>query len=137
MALMSERYLTNGRHDVVPHGLLMANASPIVMDKLENSSLYIGTIDGKDEERVAIGYSPAWSPNGTEIIFRGGTLDKTETLQSTQRQKRTGLSSSLSPRNQSGFGVPHGLRLAINSPFLGIIALRFGWKTSEYQRSIL
>ena len=51
--------------------------------------------------------------------------------------KRTDLSSSLSPRNQSGFGVPHGLRLAINSPFLGIIALRFGWKTSEYQRSIL
>ena len=44
--------------------------------QIGNSSLYIGTIDGKDEERVAIGYSPAWSPDGTEIIFRGGALDK-------------------------------------------------------------
>ena len=31
--------------------------------------LYIGTIDGKNEERVAIGAGPAWSPDGTEIAF--------------------------------------------------------------------
>ena len=44
--------------------------------QIGNSSLYIGTIDGKDEERVAIGYSPEWSPDGTEIIFRSGALNK-------------------------------------------------------------
>ncbi len=44
--------------------------------KIGNNLLYIGTIDGKDEERVAIGYSPVWSPDGTEIIFRSGALNK-------------------------------------------------------------
>ena len=44
--------------------------------EIGNSSLYIGTIDGKEEERVAIGYASAWSPDGTEIIFRGGALAK-------------------------------------------------------------
>ena len=36
------------------------------------SYIYIGTIDGKKEERVAVGTAPAWSPDGTEIAFLSG-----------------------------------------------------------------
>ena len=39
-------------------------------------SIYIGTIDGKKEERVAIGCCPAWSPDGTEIVFIEGSPGK-------------------------------------------------------------
>ena len=31
--------------------------------------IYIATVDGKNEERVAIGGTPSWSPNGAEIVF--------------------------------------------------------------------
>ena len=31
--------------------------------------IYIATRDGKNEERLAIGGSPAWSPDGTEIAY--------------------------------------------------------------------
>ncbi len=37
------------------------------------SVLYIGTIDGRKEERVAFGCGPAWSPDGTEIAFITGS----------------------------------------------------------------
>ncbi|MDE0690290.1 MAG: hypothetical protein OXI61_19180 [Candidatus Poribacteria bacterium] len=37
--------------------------------EIGNNLIYIGTIDGKEEERVAIGGTPAWSPDGTEIAF--------------------------------------------------------------------
>ena len=36
------------------------------------SVLYIGTIEGRKEERVAFGCGPAWSPDGTEIAFITG-----------------------------------------------------------------
>lgn len=41
-----------------------------------NSAIYIGTIDGKKEERVAIGYTPTLSPDGTEVVFLAGALNQ-------------------------------------------------------------
>ena len=41
-----------------------------------NRFIYIGTIDGKKEERVAIGARPTWSPDGTQIVFTSGALNK-------------------------------------------------------------
>ena len=41
-----------------------------------NSFIYIGTIDGKKEERVAIGGQSTWSPDGAQIVFRSGALNK-------------------------------------------------------------
>ncbi len=40
------------------------------------SFIYIGTIDGKKEEKVAIGSCPTWSPDGTEIAFVSGALEQ-------------------------------------------------------------
>ena len=38
--------------------------------------IYIGTIDGKQEEKVAIGCCPTWSPDGTEIAFVSGGVEQ-------------------------------------------------------------
>ena len=56
-----------------------------------NSVIYIGTIDGKKEERVAIGYWPIWSPDSTEIAFLTGALNRPRRITvlnlKTERQK--------------------------------------------------
>ena len=38
--------------------------------------IYISTIDGKQEEKVAIGGCPTWSPDGTEIAFVSGAPER-------------------------------------------------------------
>ena len=38
--------------------------------------IYITPIDSKKEERVALGYWPIWSPDGTEILFLTGPLNR-------------------------------------------------------------
>ena len=47
------------------------NAEQIAYRRREHGQpwIYIANIDGKNEERVAIGGSPAWSPDGSEIAF--------------------------------------------------------------------
>ena len=40
------------------------------------SFIYIAPIDGKKEERVAIGAVPAWSSDGTEIAFITGAVER-------------------------------------------------------------
>ena len=47
------------------------NGKQIAYRKREQGQhfIYIADIDGKNEERVAIGGTPAWSPDGTEIAF--------------------------------------------------------------------
>ena len=94
-----------------------------------SQSIYIGTIDGKTEERVAIGCCPAWSPDGREIAFVVGAL---------REPKRISLLNSQTHRHRfffplsehRGFGILLGPRLAINLPLLGTIALNFGVRIS-------
>ncbi len=52
--------------------------------------IYIGTIDGKNEEEVAFGGSPAWSPDGEEIVFLTGWPERMQITilnVSTRKQK--------------------------------------------------
>jgi len=43
--------------------------------ELGKSFIYVARIDGKKEERVAIGTSPTWSPDGAEIAFITGAAE--------------------------------------------------------------
>ena len=58
------------------HPVWAPDGKQIAYTRIENGEwrIYIGTIDGKKEEQVAIGSSPTWSPNGTEIAYIGDAL---------------------------------------------------------------
>ncbi|RKU21441.1 hypothetical protein C6500_06700 [Candidatus Poribacteria bacterium] len=44
----------------------------LAYQRFSELSIYIASIDGKDEEELTKGLFPTWSPNGSEIAFVGG-----------------------------------------------------------------
>ena len=55
------------------HGTWAPDAERIayyrVDGKIDETGIYIAAIDGTGEERIAKGWHPAWSPDGSEIVF--------------------------------------------------------------------
>lgn len=85
--------------------------------EIGNNFLYIGAIDGKNEERVAIGSSPMWSPDGTEIVFQSGALDQPRrfSLLRVQSKKQTFFPFPKEPMWVRGFAwSPNGNRAAFS-----------------------
>ena len=96
------------------------------------SFIYIAPIDGKKEERVALGSQPTWSPDGHEI----GPLNRPRriTLLNLKTENEKFLPF---PDGRSGFGILIGLRKAIGWRSHGIIVLRCDTRTLNWRRSIL
>ena len=54
------------------------------------SFVYIATIDGKNEEKIAFGHSPTWSPDGEEIAFLTGWPERMQiTVLNVKTRKQT------------------------------------------------
>ena len=54
------------------------------------SFVYIATIDGKNEEKIAFGTSPTWSPDGEEIAFLTGWPERMQiTILNVNTRKQT------------------------------------------------
>lgn len=60
------------------HPVWSSDGKHIAYTKIERGEwfVYIATIDGRDEEEMAIGRLSDWSPDGSEIVFLSGAFDE-------------------------------------------------------------
>ena len=69
MVKMCDLCLRNQQQEGTLNGLRMGNTLLTRASWGCSGTFYIATSDGKNEQRLAIGGSPAWSPDGGEIAF--------------------------------------------------------------------
>ena len=79
MVPMCAEYLGKPHPEGMQSGSLMESRLFTVTAPIGNSTIYIGTIDGKKEERVAIGYTPTLSPDGRQNRLSHWSFEPTQT----------------------------------------------------------
>ena len=97
--------------------------------ELNGTYIFIGTIDGKKEERVAIGGSPTWSPDGTEIAFLSGL--ENEQVQINILNVRTKKQKVLFPREAKPSWINGDLVWSLTTD-----QLAFSWNQEAEKKNI-